>query len=393
MGNALESLSPRRGVKRSREELEESQEKDNGNTTKPTPGDFQTPKRKRSQSTAKYILKTLFEEGNESDITILACGQEWRLHKLYLCQCRYFDSMFNGPWREADQSVVNMEITDENIDPKALKIAFQSLYTDNIFVKPVEAVGVLAAATLLQLDPLIEHCKTVMKGCIAEDLLLTLLSSPDLWLMQVEVDIYTLLKKWIFIQLNPTWNEGGICFLETETGWLEPFFSHCWTHHLMIEQAVDKGPQRVSEEEFLEKSMRCGRILIQEQDYCWRWVGYNFGMDLLLTCRNRVLMMKRNGGSRQFDGLISQQLQRHVMIRLSLAVMRKKDPSPVVHSTGIKTLTLVPDEVGRTAILIIVMQWSMKDTSYVVTVEVFSKPTTNLKLCRTAGVNARAKHM
>ena len=33
----------------------------------------------------------------------------------------------------------------------ALKIALKSLYTDNVFVKPVQAVGVLAAATLLQL--------------------------------------------------------------------------------------------------------------------------------------------------------------------------------------------------------------------------------------------------
>lgn len=28
--------------------------------------------------------------------------------------------------------------------------------------------------------------------------------------------------------------------------------------------------------------------------YCWRWVGYNYGVDILLTYVNNVIFIKRN---------------------------------------------------------------------------------------------------
>ena len=42
--------------------------------------------RKKVKTTSKYIYKTLFLNGENSDITIVALGQEWPLHKVYLCQ-------------------------------------------------------------------------------------------------------------------------------------------------------------------------------------------------------------------------------------------------------------------------------------------------------------------
>ena len=42
--------------------------------------------RKRIQSTSKYIVRTLFEEGIDSDVTIQTLGKKWKLHKLYLSQ-------------------------------------------------------------------------------------------------------------------------------------------------------------------------------------------------------------------------------------------------------------------------------------------------------------------
>ncbi|XP_025102554.1 germ cell-less protein-like 1 isoform X2 [Pomacea canaliculata] len=358
-----------------------------------------------------------------------------------LQQCKYFESMFSGPWIESNQSAIHMEIADENVTSEALKVVLQSLYTDNVFVKPSQATGVVAAATLLQLDPMIDHCSAVMQSAIgaetvcgfymaaeryglvevkkqcqawlqhclmvpnfatllchiSEHLLLSLLSSPDLWMMQVEVDVYSLLKKWVFIQMNPTWkgnreqlykdteeffrtrSEGSAdCFLEKSEGWrfihifdhvrwayvlsdlssiqllkddkivplswLDPFVKFNWYHHLQVEQAADKGPQGVSEEQFLKESMRCGRILLQEQDYCWRWVGYNYGLDLLIMCRDRAISVKRNSGCQSFEGSISQQQQRHVMVRVNVAPIRKKDNSPSIKTTGIKSVTLGPNE-------------------------------------------------
>lgn len=44
------------------------------------------PSRKKLKSTSKYIYQTLFLNGENSDIKICALGEEWNLHKIYLCQ-------------------------------------------------------------------------------------------------------------------------------------------------------------------------------------------------------------------------------------------------------------------------------------------------------------------
>ncbi|KAK7113038.1 germ cell-less protein-like 1 [Littorina saxatilis] len=438
------SLSTGRGVKRP---LEEDKAEASPSVSLHSDGEneLHTPKRKRFQSTSKYIVKTLFEEGANSDVTIHALGKDWRLHRLYLCQCKYFDSMFNGAWLESDQSTINIEISDENITCEALKIAFKSLYTDNVFVKAVQAVGVLAAATFLQLDPLIEHCKVVMKGCvhfktvcpflsaaeqyglmevkdgclkwlqhclmapgnspmlsdICVDLLMSLLDSKELWLLQVEVDVYTLLKKWMFLRFNPSWSgndedlhkdckdyfkqqeqENGCCFLETEKGrncipmfekirwmyvvdhlsavqlikddqilpisWVDPYFKYCWLHHLRTEQGDDTGPTDLSEEDFYKHAMRCGRIMLREQEYHWRWLGYQYGLDLLFTLRNKTVSVRRNTGSlHKFEGSLSQQKDRRLMLHLKVAQVKKKDIGCNSHtkSSGIFNLLLTNDDI------------------------------------------------
>lgn len=46
--------------------------------------------RKKLKSTSKYIYQTLFLNGENSDIKICALGEEWNLHKIYLCQVSYW---------------------------------------------------------------------------------------------------------------------------------------------------------------------------------------------------------------------------------------------------------------------------------------------------------------
>lgn len=48
------------------------------------------PSRKKLKSTSKYIYQTLFLNGENSDIKICALGEEWNLHKIYLCQVSYW---------------------------------------------------------------------------------------------------------------------------------------------------------------------------------------------------------------------------------------------------------------------------------------------------------------
>lgn len=50
--------------------------------------------------------------------------------------------------------------------PKALNIVFGSLYLDEVMLDPKTVVSVLAAATIFQLDGLLEKCCEVMNATI-----------------------------------------------------------------------------------------------------------------------------------------------------------------------------------------------------------------------------------
>jgi BTB/POZ domain-containing protein 13 len=117
---------------------------------------------KKPLSTAQYIYRALFKEGNNSDVTIIALGKSWKLHKVYLCQSPYFASMFSGSWRESRQDIVEIKITDPNINLDSLCRVLGSLYLGEITLEPAELIPTLATATFFHLDGIIDHCTELM---------------------------------------------------------------------------------------------------------------------------------------------------------------------------------------------------------------------------------------
>ncbi|XP_046900368.1 germ cell-less protein-like 1 [Hypomesus transpacificus] len=402
-----------------------------------------TPRRKKLKSTSKYIYQTLFLNGENSDIRICALGQEWNLHKVYLCQSGYFSSMFSGSWKESNMMVIELEIPDQNIDTEALQVVFGSLYRDDVLIKPSRVVSILAAACMLQLDGLIQQCgetmkenvnvktvcgyyssasiyglDSVMKKCLewllnnlmthqnvdlmkelGVEVMEQLIQSSDLFVMQVEMDVYTALKKWMFLQMNPSWDgpikqlladaDSCLCkrrtelaeeepFLKTEEGslfvpvfkhvrlqyiindlasarilerdnilppeWLTYVYKNQWFAMLRTEHDNDNGPQEANKEEFEVNSMRCGRKLSKDGDYCWRWTGFNFGFDLLVTYTNRFIVFKRNTLSQPCGGAVSLQPRRHLAYRLRLASFDSSGKLVCSRSTGYQLLTLEKDQ-------------------------------------------------
>uniref|UniRef100_A0A4W4GJ20 BTB domain-containing protein n=1 Tax=Electrophorus electricus TaxID=8005 RepID=A0A4W4GJ20_ELEEL len=392
---------------------------------------------KKLKSTSKYIYQTLFLNGENSDIRICALGQEWNLHKVYLCQSGYFSSMFSGSWKESNMMVIELKIPDQNIDTEALQVVFGSLYRDDVLIKPSRVVSILAAACMLQLDGLIQQCgetmkenvsvktvcgyyaaasiyglDSVMKKCLewllnnlmthqnvelmkelGVEVIEQLIQSSDLFVMQVEMDVYTALKKWMFLQLVPSWDgpikqllvdaDTWLCkrrkpFLCTEQGttftpvfrhirlqyiindlasarilerdniippdWLSRIYKQQWFAMLRTEHDNDNGPQEANKEEFEQNSMRCGRKLTKDGDYCWRWTGFNYGFDLLVTYTNRFIVFKRNTLSQPCGGAVSLQPRRHLAFRLRLASFDSSGKLICSRSTGYQLLTLEKDQ-------------------------------------------------
>uniref|UniRef100_A0A8C6FDA7 BTB domain-containing protein n=1 Tax=Monodon monoceros TaxID=40151 RepID=A0A8C6FDA7_MONMO len=257
-----------------------------------------TPWRKTLKSTSKYIYQTLFLNGENSDIKICAL-EEWSLHKMYLCQSGYFPSMFSGSWKESSMNIIELETPDQNIDIEALQVAFGSLYRDDVLIKPSRVIAILAAACMLQLDGLIQQCGETMKETIRTygldsvkkkclewllnnlmthqnvehfkelsiNVMKQLIGSSNLFVMQVEMDVYT----WMFLQLVLSWNGSlkqlltetdvwfskrrkdfeGMTFLETEQG--KPFVSVF--RHLRLQYIIsDLASTRIIEQDSLVPS-------------------------------------------------------------------------------------------------------------------------------------------
>ncbi|XP_065515163.1 germ cell-less protein-like 1 isoform X2 [Lathamus discolor] len=353
-------------------------------------------RRKKFKSTSEYIYLTLFLNGENSDIKIRALGEEWNLHKIYLCQSGYFSSMFSGSWKESSMNTIELEIPDQNIDVEALQVAFGSLYRDEVLIKPSQVVAVSAAACMLQLDGLIQQCGETMKETInaktvcgyykaAEtygldsvkkkclewllnnmmihqsvelfkgisiNLMKQLISSSNLFVMQVEMDVYTMLKKWMFLQLVPSWNgslkhllgEADAWFAERRKEWLSPVYKQLWFAMLRVEQENDIGPQEINKEELEGNSMRCGRKLAEDGDYCWRWTGFNFGFDLLVTYTNSCITFKRNTLSQPCSGSVSLQPRRSIAFRLHLASFDSTGRVTRSITTGYQILSFEKDQ-------------------------------------------------
>uniref|UniRef100_A0A2K5IVD5 BTB domain-containing protein n=1 Tax=Colobus angolensis palliatus TaxID=336983 RepID=A0A2K5IVD5_COLAP len=373
------------------------------------------PARKKLRSTSKYIYQTLFLNGENSDIKICALGEEWRLHKIYLCQSGYFSSMFSGSWKESSMNIIELVIPDQNIDGEALQVAFGSLYGDDVLITPSRVVAILAAVCMLQLDGLIQQCGETMKETITVktvcgyytsvgtygldsvkkkclewllnnlmthqsvklfkelsiNVMKQLIGSSNLFVMQVEVDVYTTLKKWKFLQLLLTETDvwfskqrkdfEGMTFLETEQGkpfvsvfrhlrlqyiisdlasariieqdaivpseWLSSVYKQQWFAMLRAEQDSEVGPQEIDKEELEGNSMRCGRKLAKDGEYCWCWTGFNFSFDLL-PC----------------SGSVSLQPQRSIAFRLRLASFDSSGKLICSRTTGYQILILKKDQ-------------------------------------------------
>lgn len=108
-----------------------------------------------------HLYHTGFMEGRHSDITIIAFGEKYRLHKLLLDRVPFFSSAFSGPWSEssAKQMELHPEELDPNITQTAFELAIKRIYGTSFPVQEEqEAVSLFATACWLNMPDLIESC-------------------------------------------------------------------------------------------------------------------------------------------------------------------------------------------------------------------------------------------
>ncbi|MGH0130817.1 UNVERIFIED_CONTAM: hypothetical protein FKN15_033834 [Acipenser sinensis] len=210
------------------------------------------------------------------------------------------------------------------------------------------------------LNNLMTHQSVDLMKELSAGLMEQLIGSPDLFVMQVEMDVYTALKKWMFLQLVPSWSgpqkqlladadgwiakkrkelDSGDAFLESEQGavfapvfrhvrlqyvindlasakiverdailhtdWLSAVYKQQWFAMLRTEHDNDFGPQEANKEEFEVSSMRCGRKLAKDGDAathseasCMKCLIYGSVSHLCLSSSPRLRLASFDGSGK-----------------------------------------------------------------------------------------------
>lgn len=390
------------------------------------------PKTKKLLSTAHYIYQALFLDGKDSDITVNILNKDWKLHKVYLGQSQYFSSMFSGSWNESTKDYISIVVEDPNITLEALSVVFGSFYLDEVKLEPCLVVGVLAASTMFQMDGLIEQCCEIMYESVSPvtavqyhqaacsyglqkvkekvlnwfliniidyytknlkrlkeidiDLMSSIVSNPGLCMIQTEMSLYCLLRKWLYLQLNPTADlssnnidecekffrklKGDQSFLLTSQGlpylnifrnirlenlvlngydiptvtadgiipesWFMKAYRNQWLAMLNI-FCGNKGVNSIEENEFLKNCYRCGRIISSGDALSWRWSGFSFGIDLVWSVSDNVVSLRRHRTQLEFA---NNNLPHHIVLKVEVMNLDEKRQVKKISKTGIMNISL-----------------------------------------------------
>lgn len=402
---------------------------------------------KRNRAGAESAYEALFVRGEDSDVQICALGATWHLHRAYLCQAHYFGAMFSGAWRESNMSTIEMQMPDDNIDREAFHNVLGFLYQDAMFITPNRVIPTLATASLLQVEEIIQQCGEIMRDTLCnrtvcryyhsadsyglptvrtmcfewlldnlmtqsdEDLLREIspalmkevIASAELVAMEVEMDVYNKLKKWMFLQLHPTWSGSyrtlllevnlwlarynrespDSPFLETQQGrpfmpvfqqlrlayiisdlscartidqdalipaaWINPVYKQQWLTLLRAEQTRKSQPVDIKVFNLQEKSMRCGAQIRRDETCHWRWAGFNFGWDLLVSYSDRRIVFGRSVLSKCAVLGVSHLWHKKIAFRLRLTSLDKAGRAMIRIDTEYQMLALRKDQVLEVA--------------------------------------------
>ncbi|KAF2124025.1 hypothetical protein P153DRAFT_361645 [Dothidotthia symphoricarpi CBS 119687] len=98
-------------------------------------------------------------QGRHSDITVVAFGQRYNLHRLILDRAPFFTTALSEPWIESQAKEVSLypERIDPSITQAAFELAIRKLYGVEISKdSDVEAVGLFATGCWLEMQDLID---------------------------------------------------------------------------------------------------------------------------------------------------------------------------------------------------------------------------------------------
>ncbi|KAH7729599.1 BTB/POZ domain containing protein [Aphelenchoides avenae] len=214
---------------------------------------------------------------------------------------------------------------------------------------------------------------------LTQELLAQLLSMDALCVVEGEKDLYLIVKRWIFLnatgqsstsdkkavdkffrdaQTPFSWSDyvnilrplrvshmvtGGatLSMLKQDAIIPQQIIDRCildsWNAMLVNEELLNPVTDNMTDDFFYNHCMRVGRI-IREPQKCWRWLGFNYGVDILVNYNNGTLVVKRNCLSQSTANsvrLVQQVMLHYRFVICSLDGKQLLDTGRKLHTLGI----------------------------------------------------------
>merc|ERR1719219_1433157 len=126
---------------------------------------------------------------------------------------------------------------------------------------------------------------------------------------------------------------------------MSKIYQRQWLMLLRVDQGLDRGPQTLTDDQFNDSCLRCGRSLnIGGQQHMWRWTGFNMGLDLIVTFDDWHLSIKRSlnssGSANEHEAVLSNHKKRHIYYRASVFSLNAQKQVSYEVNSGVQSISL-----------------------------------------------------
>lgn len=157
-----------------------------------------------TQEARKDYFTDLYKNQKFSDFALTVEGKLFKVHKVILAQCAYFDTMFSGNWKECNTSnPVRFEECSSALFSKLIEFLYRGTLPKEYLKEMENCLDLLRLANFVQYKPLEMLCKSFIYENINED---NFLNIAILQLVVCDNDLDDLCR-W-FIGSHPKYGEN-----------------------------------------------------------------------------------------------------------------------------------------------------------------------------------------
>eukprot|EP00803_Ostreobium_quekettii_P009939 evm.model.scf_2546.2 EVM.evm.TU.scf_2546.2 scf_2546:13965-15323(+) len=118
-------------------------------------------------------VRESFTDGRFSDVKIQVKGRLFHLHRLVLCGIPYFQSLFQGQWKDSRAELLTLSVDDPMVTAESFEAVVRAMYHQGLDIDPDNWKGIYATASFLQLVDICTKCvdyvieNLTLENCVA----------------------------------------------------------------------------------------------------------------------------------------------------------------------------------------------------------------------------------